>query len=99
MTLLLIPAVYRTATPVTIDNRFRLWDAATGQPRATLVPLVDQKGLALTADGHYRGTPDRIERDIVYVAQFANGSQVTLTPEEFEKRFGWKNDPERVKLR
>ncbi len=73
--------------------------AVTGQPRGMFLPLVDQKGLALTADGHYRGTPDRIERDIRYVAQLADGSQVTLTPAEFAKRFGWKNDPERVKLK
>ena len=25
-------------------------------------------------------------------------AQVTLTPEEFAQKYGWKNDPERVRL-
>jgi hypothetical protein len=27
-----------------------------------------------------------------------DGGQVTLTPEEFAQKYGWKNDPERVRL-
>ena len=47
--------------------------------------------------GHYRGSL-KIERDLRYVPQLADGSQVTLTPAEFAQRFGWKNDPEKVRL-
>ena len=37
------------------------------------------------------------ERGLVYIVQTAAG-QLTLTPGEFEQRFGWKNDPETVRL-
>jgi WD40 repeat protein len=73
----------------------RLWDAETLDPRGALVVLPEDKGLALTADGHYRGTPLHIEREIVYVVQTKDGQQ-TYTPEEFEKKFGWTNEPKKV---
>jgi WD40 repeat protein len=75
----------------------RLWHAASGRPQGVLVPLGEDKALALSPDGHYRGTPLRFEREIVYVAQTDQG-QETLTPEEFAKKYGWKNDPARVRL-
>ena len=46
--------------------------------------------------GHYHGTP-RIEREIVYVVQTDRG-QETLTPDGFTAKYGWKNDPERVRM-
>jgi WD40 repeat protein len=73
----------------------RLWNAETLAPQGALVVLPEDKGLALTADGHYRGTPLRIERDIVYVVQTNDGQQ-TYTPAEFAEKFGWKNDPSKV---
>jgi WD40 repeat protein/tRNA A-37 threonylcarbamoyl transferase component Bud32 len=51
--------------------------------------------LLVSPEGHYRGGPG-IEKHIVYVAQTATG-QETFTPAEFAARFGWKNDPERVR--
>ena len=47
-------------------------------------------------DGHFRGSP-LVERHLVYVAQTDEGQQV-FTPQEFEQRFGWRNDPEKVRL-
>ena len=35
----------------------------------------------------------REEEDLVYVALTDAGEQITLSPEEFEKKYGWKNDP------
>lgn len=52
--------------------------------------------LMLSPEGHYKATPD-IERDLVYVVHTDQG-QETLTPEEFSRRYGWKNDPSRVRL-
>jgi serine/threonine protein kinase/WD40 repeat protein len=75
----------------------RLWDAGTGQLRCLLVALPDNKALAIMPDGHYRGTPSGMERHLVYVIQTDQG-QETLTPEEFTTRYGWKNDPDRVRL-
>jgi hypothetical protein len=46
--------------------------------------------------GHYRGT-SCVENEIRYVVQTERG-QETLTREQFEKTYGWKNDPDRVRL-
>lgn len=77
-------------------NTIRIWDLETGQRRLTIMPLPDDRVIAFSPDGHYRGT--RPERDIVYVVQLDDGRQETLTPEEFSQRFGWKNAPEKVGL-
>jgi WD40 repeat protein len=74
----------------------QLWDTKTGRPRGTLVPLRDEQYLVVSPEGHYRGTR-RIERELVYVVQTDHG-QDTLTPEEFAQKYGWKNDPDRVRL-
>ena len=47
-------------------------------------------------EGHYRGTP-RADQLIVYVVRTAKGQEV-LTPKEFEDKYGWKNDPDKVRL-
>jgi WD40 repeat protein len=80
------------------DGLIRLWDAATGKLNATLLPLHDGRGLAVSAQGHFLGTPPKAVRDreVVYVFQTDKGIE-TLSPDEFEKRFGWANDPERVR--
>jgi len=52
--------------------------------------------VAVSTDGHYRGSAG-VERFLACVAQTDQGL-VTLTPEEFSARFGWKNEPERVGL-
>lgn len=49
----------------------------------------------LTPDGHYRSVG---ERELVCVIELPDGRQETLTPAEFTKRFGWQNDPNRVRL-
>jgi hypothetical protein len=37
-----------------------------------------------------------VEREFVYVVLTDSGEQVTLTPEEFAKKYAWKNDPSKV---
>jgi hypothetical protein len=66
-----------------------------GRPAGVLVALSHGLYLAVSPDGHYRGWPE-VEKELVYVVETDRG-QETLTPKEFEKRFGWKNDPERVR--
>ena len=51
--------------------------------------------IAISSDGHYAADFDA-EKEIVYVVQTDQG-QETLTPEEFSKRYGWKNDPSKVR--
>jgi hypothetical protein len=70
---------------------------ATGQPRGALTALPQGQWLAVSPAGHYRGPPG-VEKEIVYVVQPEAGPQQVLTPAEFEKQYGWKNDPEKVKL-
>lgn len=66
---------------------------------AALLPLEEGKGLAVSPEGHYRPTPPQaLERELVYIVELPDGRQETLTPAAFAKRFGWKNDPERVRL-
>jgi WD40 repeat protein len=80
-------------------SAIRLWDLDPGRPIGTLTLLRSVPApvwLALTPDGHYRGSP-AIEREIVYVVQTETG-QDTLTPADFAKKYGWKNEPERVQL-
>jgi WD40 repeat protein/serine/threonine protein kinase len=74
----------------------RLWETETGRCCLTTVALRNEQYLTVSADGHYRGSP-QVERHLVYVVQTDHG-QETLTPDEFAKRYGWKNDPERVRL-
>jgi hypothetical protein len=38
-----------------------------------------------------------VERHLVYVLQTDHG-QATLPPAAVAKKYGWKNDPERVRL-
>ncbi|HEX7380278.1 MAG TPA: WD40 repeat domain-containing protein [Pirellulales bacterium] len=63
---------------------------------ASVVPLGHGQWMVVSADGHWLGTRGA-EKEIVYVIQTAAG-QETLTPREFYKRFGWKNDPSKVVL-
>jgi hypothetical protein len=39
-----------------------------------------------------------VEEHIVYVAQLDDGSNVTLSPQEFRAKFGWQNDPKKARL-
>jgi WD40 repeat protein len=77
----------------------RLVDLDNGRPGATLTlvrPGSPDQFLALSPDGHYVG-PAGVEHEIVYVVQTAEG-QEPLSPDEFTKKHGWKNDPQRVRM-
>ena len=74
----------------------RISDAATGELQAAFVALPHEQAIAISPDGHYRGTKG-VEKEIVYVVETAEGQEV-LSPKEFATRYEWKNDPERVTL-
>ena len=44
------------------------------------------------------GVPGKMSEDVVYVALTDDGRQVTLRPAEFAAKYGWKNDPEKIRL-
>ena len=39
-----------------------------------------------------------VSDEVVYVAELDTGERVTLKQEDFEKRFGWRNEPEQAKV-
>ncbi|NUQ61628.1 MAG: protein kinase [Pirellulales bacterium] len=91
----LSPDLTRAAEPV--SGYLRIWEIASKRILGAVVPLRDDDRLIVSADGHYHGTP-KVERLLVYVVLTDSGEQLTLTPEEFAKRYGWKNDPQKVQL-
>jgi len=64
--------------------------------KAIYTPMPNGQGVLISSNGHYSGTPGS-EKSLIYQAVKLSG-QSTLTPEEFGKRFGWKNDPSKIKL-
>ena len=73
-----------------------LWDVAQDRELGVLATLPREQSIAISPEGHWRGTP-RADRFIVYVVRTAKGQEV-LKPKEFEDRYGWKNDPDKVRL-
>jgi hypothetical protein len=78
-------------------DRLHVWEADTGRLRGVLLLGARHNGLAISPDGHYTGNP-RVERGIVMVVQKDDGTQDVLEPAEFEEKYGFKNDPARVRL-
>jgi WD40 repeat protein len=81
---------------LTTGCQVNLFDS-DGHAFGVLLPGEPFAHLAVRADGHYRGSA-RIERQIMFVVQKRDGTSETLTPAEFEQRYGWKNDPAKVRL-
>ena len=85
-----LPASADEAGPILI------WEAECGRPLQPLVSLNSAQAIVLSPDGHYRGSP-RVERELICVVE-TDGGQGTLSPKEFAAKYGWKNDPDRVRL-
>jgi WD40 repeat protein len=84
-------------TLITIHKRLiSILDATSGELRGTMMLLPNNKSIPLSPAGYYRGS-GLVEQEIVYVVQTDRG-QKTFTPEEFEKKYRWKNNPEQVRL-
>jgi WD40 repeat protein len=73
-----------------------IWEIDRGRTALTLIPLRDGEWLAVRPDGHYRGSPG-VEKELVYVVQTEKGQEL-FAPDEFAKKYDWKNDPQRVRL-
>lgn len=52
--------------------------------------------LLVPSSGHYCGTAN-LRKHLVDVVQTDDGQQ-TWTPDEFDTRFEWKNDPRKAEL-
>jgi WD40 repeat protein/serine/threonine protein kinase len=79
-------------------TRVQLWDLEIGRLKGTYIQLAGDPDqyLAVSADGHYRISA-QAWRYMVYVVRTRAG-QETLSPEEFEKKYRWKNEPDKVRL-
>jgi WD40 repeat protein len=94
-----ITADGRLAVAAGMDEVARIWDTETGEHLLTIAPLPGGALAGINADGHYRAlsdTPD-IDEQLVYVVETDAGQQ-TITPKQFAKTYGWKNDPKQVRL-
>jgi predicted outer membrane repeat protein len=81
------------------DGTGRVWDAKNDfQEYVVLLPLWGSAGpgVAISRDGDYRGPPGVAEH-LLYVASTEQGEE-TLTPADFQSRFGWVNEPWQVGL-
>ncbi len=87
----------RYSSPALGLDKAQIWDTEKGELQGTVLLLRDNAYIRLSPSGHYRGSP-HVERMLVYVVQTDQG-QETLTPEEFSKKYGWKNDPEKAALK
>ncbi|MGD0900612.1 MAG: SUMF1/EgtB/PvdO family nonheme iron enzyme, partial [Thermoguttaceae bacterium] len=74
----------------------RQWDVTSGRPLVTAIAMPDDRYALFSPEGHYRGSPS-LENDLRYVALTDGGEYLTLSGAEFEKQYGWKNDPAKVK--
>ena len=80
------------------EDRIAIYDEPTGELLASqLIWYGPGKHLFLSPEGHVRCSPAMSE-DVVYVALTDEGRQVTLRPAEFAAKYGWKNDPEKIRL-
>ena len=78
---------------------YKFWHAETGELLGTLVVLdaAGKKVMCVVPNGHYRPGSSGVETAIVYVVQTASGQQA-LTPSEFNQKFGWQNEPDKVQF-
>ncbi len=68
-----------------------------GWPVGALLPDDPFEQRAVSPDGHNRGGP-RVERAVGMVVQKPDGTSDTLTPREFEQKYRFANDPDKVRL-
>ena len=80
------------------DDRIAIYDEPSGELLASQVIWWGPgKHLFLSPEGHMRCSR-KMSEDVVYVALTDDGRQVTLRPAEFAAKYGWKNDPEKIRL-
>lgn len=74
----------------------RVYDVASKRLVSTVLYLRDGNWAVLSPEGHYSCSEGAREW-LYYVALTEDGSQITLAPDEFERRYGWRNDPEKAR--
>lgn len=73
--------------------RFR--SLADGRVLQTILSLAGQESAVISPDGHYRGSRG-VKKELVYVVA-AEAGQETLSPDEFARKYNWRNAPSQVR--
>lgn len=73
------------------------WEPRTGRRHGAWTALFNEHALAVNSEGHVRASHEHVDAAISHVVETADG-QLTLSPEQFTKSYGWINDPRRVRL-
>jgi len=76
----------------------RGYDVEHDRPLGVVVPFISGNNwLVVGPEGHYNG-PKGIEDHLIYIGETDTGENTTLSPADFQKRFGWKNDVGQARL-
>lgn len=73
------------------QQMIHFWELETGKRLGNLLLLNDNQHLIVSPEGHFRGSPD-VAKELGYIVE-TDAGQETLTESEFQKKYGWKNDP------
>ena len=52
----------------------------------------------LSPDGHYKAFGTGAENLLVYLVETEAGERLTLSPRDFNAKYGWTNSPAKVKI-
>tara|TARA_R110002167_G_scaffold148524_1_gene341489 strand:+ start:13971 stop:18884 length:4914 start_codon:yes stop_codon:yes gene_type:complete len=70
------------------DQSLRLWNAKTGEPQLTIVPLSEERAVVFTAAGELlQSEPAEFDDVLVYITEPESGGQEILTPTEFYAKY------------
>lgn len=86
----------RVLYAVSGDSVVRFYSLQDGALVRTTAYLAGQQHVSISAEGHWSGSPG-VEKELIYLVLTEKG-QEKFEPAEFEKRFGWKNDPAKVQF-
>jgi WD40 repeat protein len=78
-----------------LDGSIHFVDTVTGHTKRVMLHISANDWLSVLPEGHWIGSP-AVEKHLVYVALTDQGEQIMLTPEEFAKRYDWKNIPSKT---
>jgi serine/threonine protein kinase/WD40 repeat protein len=74
--------------------RARIWDTRSGEAISTMF-LGDDQWLVVSPEGHYASS-EGIAEELAYVVEEDDGDWLTLSPEEFSRRYDWRNNPSKA---
>ena len=101
------PWLSRDGRWATFGSAYRLtiFDISEQRPRLAISMLSDlskpedrrQCWMFVSPDGHVAGSPDWRD-EVVYVVERDDGVVDTLSPDEFDRKYNWTNDPNQARL-